>query len=119
MLGLKSVVAFEAALALESQPALRVDALARHLGCQHRTIQREFKAFGITAEIIKRASMPSRAITLLPIVLTLTEIAHEAGYSDHAHMMRALVASCPLAPSVLLQAFVPPACLYAMSALVC
>lgn len=111
-LGLGGGVAGETAFAFESEPELRVDALARHLGCHHRTLQRELKAFGITAEIIKRASMLSRATTLLPSALTLTEIAHEAGYSDHAHMTRAFVASCSLAPSVLRQAFAPPASLH-------
>lgn len=112
MLGMGGGVVCDAALAFESEPSLRVDALARHLGCHQRTLQREFKAFGITAEVIKRASMLSRATTLLPSALTLTEIAHEAGYSDHAHMTRAFVASCSLAPSILRQAFAPPASLH-------
>lgn len=112
MLGLGRGVAGETAFAFESEPELRVDALARHLGCHHRTLQRELKDFGITAETIKRASMLSRATTLLPSALTLTEIAHEAGYSDHAHMTRAFVASCSLAPSLLRQAFAPPASLH-------
>ena len=109
MLGLSSGAAIDVALAFESEPSLRVDALARQLGCNHRSLQREFKTYGITAEMIKRATMLSRATQLLPSALTLTEIAYEAGYSDHAHMTRAFVASCSLPPSILRQAFATPA----------
>ena len=109
MLGLGSGAASEAALVFESESALRVDALAPRLGCHDRTLQREFKGYGITAEMIKRASMLSRATMLSPTALTLTEIAHEAGYSDHSHMTRAFVASCSLAPRILHQAFAAPA----------
>jgi AraC-like DNA-binding protein len=108
MLGLGSGVACDAAFAFECEPELRVDALARHLGCHHRTLQREFRLYGITAEMIKRASMLSQATILLTSKLTLTEIAYEAGYSDHAHMTRAFVSSCSLAPSILRHAFAPP-----------
>ena len=108
MLGLGSSAASDAALAFESDAELRVDDVARLLGCHRRTLQREFKASGITAETLKRACRLSRATALLPTALTLTEIAHETGYSDHAHMTRAFVASCALAPSILRQAFALP-----------
>jgi AraC-like DNA-binding protein len=108
LLGIGSSVASEAALAFESDSEIRVEDVARRLGCHRRTLQREFKASGITAETLKRACMLSRATSLLPTALTLTEIAHEAGYSDHAHMTRAFVSSCSLSPSILRQAFALP-----------
>ncbi len=109
MLGLGSGAPSEAALAFESDSEMKVEDVARRLGCHRRTLQREFKVSGMTAETLKRACMLSRATALLPSALTLTEIAHEAGYSDHAHMTRAFVASCALAPSILRQAFAAPA----------
>lgn len=109
MLGLGSGASSEAALAFESDAEMKVEDVARRLGCHRRTLQREFKASGVTAETLKRACMLSRATALLPSALTLTEIAHESGYADHAHMTRAFVASCALAPSILRQAFAVPA----------
>lgn len=108
MLGLRSGALSDAALAFESDAEMKVDDIGRRLGCHRRTLQREFKASGVTAETLKRACMLSRATALLPSALTLTDIAHEAGYADHAHMTRAFVASCSLAPSILRQAFAVP-----------
>ena len=108
LLGLGSSVASDAALAFEADAAIKVQDIARHLGCHSRTLQREFKASGLTAETLKRACMLSRATALLSTAMTLTDIAHEAGYADHAHMTRAFVASCALPPSILRQAFTGP-----------
>ena len=108
LLGLGSSVASDAALAFEADTAIKVQDIARHLGCHSRTLQREFKASGLTAETLKRACMLSRATALLSTTMTLTDIAHEAGYADHAHMTRAFVASCALPPSILRQAFTSP-----------
>ena len=108
LLGLGSSVASDAALAFEADAAIKVQDVARHLGCHSRTLQREFKASGLTAETLKRACMLSRATALLSTAMTLTDIAHEAGYADHAHMTRAFVTSCALPPSILRQAFTGP-----------
>ena len=108
LLGLGTSVASEAALAFESDTAINVQDMARHLGCHSRTLQRELKASGVTAETLKRACMLSRATALLSTTMTLTDIAHEAGYADHAHMTRAFVTSCGLPPSILRQAFILP-----------
>lgn len=108
LLGLGSSVVSDAALAFEADAAIKVQDVARHLGCHSRTLQREFKASGLTAETLKRACMLSRATALLSTAMTLTDIAHEAGYADHAHMTRAFVKSCALPPSILRQAFTGP-----------
>ncbi|MBC7619966.1 MAG: helix-turn-helix domain-containing protein [Candidatus Saccharibacteria bacterium] len=108
LLGLGASVASEAALAFESDTTINVQDMARHLGCHSRTLQREFKACGVSAETLKRACMLSQATALLSTTKTLTAIAHEAGYADHAHMTRAFVTSCGLPPSILRQAFVMP-----------
>ena len=108
LLGLVSSVASDAALVFEADADVKVQNMARHLGCHSRTLQREFKASGLTAETLKRACMLSRATALLSTAMTLTDIAHEAGYADHAHMTRAFVTSCALPPSILRQAFTSP-----------
>ena len=107
-LGLGSSLASDAALVFETDAEINVQDLSQHLGCHSRTLQREFKAYGLTAETIKRACMLTRATALLSTTMTLTSIAHEAGYADHAHMTRAFVRSCAVPPSILRQAFTLP-----------
>ncbi len=107
-LGLGSSIASDAALVFETDTEINVQDVAQHLGCHNRTMQREFKACGLTAETLKRACMLARATALLSTTMTLTDIAHEAGYADHAHMTRAFVSACAVPPSILRMAFTLP-----------
>lgn len=104
-LGVAKTAAGEAAQVFDADPRVQIEDLAKTLGVHRRSLQRELKAAGLTAESIKRASMLGRATALLPSDLGLTEIAQAAGYSDHAHMTRAFVSSCGLPPSALRDAF--------------
>ena len=100
-LGLRNSCAFEAALALEEDPTLKVSTVAKRLGWQTRTLERWLHKEGLTGMAIKRGAMIIHATSLLPGPLSLTEIAHASGYSDLAHMSRAFMVSCALTPSQL------------------
>ena len=104
-LGLAFSAAGEVAAAYEADATLGVAELARHLGCHARTLQRELKATGVSANAIRQATMLNGATNLLRSKSSLTAIAHQAGYSDQAHMTRAFVSSCGLPPSLLRKAF--------------
>lgn len=100
-LGLERSAAFDAALALEEDPTLKVSELAKRLGWQVRTLERWLNREGLTAMAMKRGAMIIHATSLLPGELSLTEVAHAAGYSDLAHMSRGFMKSCSLTPTQL------------------
>jgi AraC-like DNA-binding protein len=100
-LGLQHTVVFEAAVFFEENSSQNVTQLCRALGCHRRTLERHFKAFGLTALDMKMASALAGATNSLWGAGTLTEIAFEHGFSDQAHMTRAFRRACGLPPSVL------------------
>lgn len=100
-LGLQHTVVFEAALCFEENRGMNVTQLCRSLGGHRRTVERHFKEFGLTAEDMKMASAIIGATNSLWGTSSLTEIAFEHGFSDHAHMTRAFRHACGLPPSAL------------------
>lgn len=100
-LGLQRTVVFEAARCFEEMGTLNVTGLSRALGCKRRSLERYFKAVGLTPVELKMACALVGATKSLWGNSTLTEIAVEHGFSDQAHMTRAFRRACGLPPSVL------------------
>lgn len=100
-LGLQRTVLFEAARFFEENRGRNVTQLCRALGCNRRTLERHFREFGLTPENVKMASALIGATNSLWGAASLTEIAFEHGFSDHAHMTRAFRHACGMPPSVL------------------
>lgn len=91
----------------EAEPETRASALAAKLGCGARSLQRQLKAEGVSAVVLRQSCMLVRATGLLRTEASATAAAHAAGYSDLAHMSRAFVASCGVPPSVIWAAMRP------------
>lgn len=89
----------DACAALDAEPGMSVTRLAAETGCRLRTLQRALARAGVTGENLRRAAMLLRATSQLRSRRTLTEIAHDAGYSDLAHMTRSFVTSCGVTPT--------------------
>ena len=100
-LGVGASAAGEVARVLESEGRMPVSSVARILGCNQRTLQRQLKAEGLTAEAIRQACMLVWASNRLRDDASLTEIAMDAGYFDLAHMNRAFRTACGIPPSAL------------------
>ena len=100
-LGLEHTVVYDAARFFEEHRGRNVSQLCRALGCSRRTLERHFRVFGLTAEELKMASALIGATNSLWGTSSLTEIAFEHGFSDHAHMTRAFRHACGMPPSVL------------------
>ena len=100
-LGLQHTLVFEAAQYFEQSRGTKVTQLCRALGCHRRTLERQFKEFGLTAEHIKMASALVGATNSLWGSASLVEIAVDHGFSDQAHMTRTFRHACGMPPSVL------------------
>ena len=100
-LGLEHTVVFDVARFFEENRGRNVTQLCRALGCNRRTLERHFRQFGLTPENVKMASALISATNSLWGTASLTEIAFEHGFSDHAHMTRAFRHACGMPPSVL------------------
>lgn len=100
-LGLQHSIVFDVALCFEQDRGLNVSRLCRALGCHRRTLERQFRSFGLTVEQLKMASALAGATQSLWGTASLTDIAFEHGYSDQAHMTRAFHHACGMPPSVL------------------
>ncbi len=100
-LGLRHSIVFDVAQCFEENRGLNVARLCRALGCHRRTLERQFKEFGLTVEHLKMASALAGATHSLWGSASLTEIAFEHGFSDQAHMTRAFRHACGMPPSVL------------------
>ncbi|PXA77055.1 helix-turn-helix transcriptional regulator [Auritidibacter sp. NML100628] len=89
--------------AAETNPALRsVTDLASHLHVSTRTVQRlSAKYVGVgPALLIRRRRLQEAAEKLRENpTLDLTELAHEAGYADHAHLTRDFRSTLGFTPS--------------------
>jgi AraC-like DNA-binding protein len=89
-LGLEKELTAEVAAFFENNPNASVSELARALNVHVRALERQLKTLGTTADSIRRASSLVKSIELLPTGKTLTEIASESGYSDQAHLAKAM-----------------------------
>lgn len=105
-IGLGNSLGAHIAEVFDEAPGTRLAALASALGCHPRTLQRRLREEGFSIDGVRRACMLLKATSLLGEPRTLTQIAHESGYADLAHMSRSFVASCSLPPSVLRAAMV-------------
>lgn len=109
-LGLEATLVHEVSLALEAAGhPLPIAELAWQLGCHQRTLERRLRKIGLTAEMLRQADRLLRATARLRSAASLTDIAVDTGFSDHAHMTRAFKASCGMPPSFFLQLLAPPA----------
>lgn len=100
-LGLQQTAISDASRCFEEFPGENVAALSRRLGVHRRTLERQFRQFGLTAVNMKMASALVGATNSLWQPISLTEIAYRYGFSDQAHMSRAFRRACGLSPSVL------------------
>lgn len=100
-LGLQRTAILDASLCFEEFPGENVAALSRRLGVHRRTLERQFREFGLTVVHLKMASAIVGATNSLWQPSSLTEIAYRHGFSDQAHMSRAFRRACGLSPSVL------------------
>lgn len=100
-LGVEGSAAAEASMVLEASAPSSVQELARALGCSPRTLERRLRQEGASPELLKRAARILRATEMLRGSLSLTDIAHEVGFSDLSHMSRGFQASCGMSPSLL------------------
>lgn len=107
-LGLESSIVYEVSLVLEAEANLQIAELAQRLGCHQRTLERRLRKTGLTAEMLKQANRLLRATARMRSKASLTEIAMETGFSDHAHMTRAFKTSCGMPPSFFQQLLAPP-----------
>jgi len=111
--GMKRVADVAAILGVEGSPVAQLAALfetqgfmpigdaARALGCHQRTLERQLKREGTTAEGIRMATRILRAHQRFTGTENLTTIAHDEGFSDLAHMTRSFRASCGMTPTLL------------------
>lgn len=109
LLGLEATIVHELSLALEEGYHLPIAQLAAQLGCHQRTLERRLRKAGLTAEMLRQADRLLRATARLRSDASLTDIAVETGFSDHAHMTRAFKTSCGMPPSFFQQLLVSPA----------
>jgi len=100
-LGVAGSASAEAALVFESEGAMRVEELARRLGCHPRSLARKLRSEGLTAEAIRSAARIARASDRLGSEESLTVIAMEEGFADLAHMTRSFKLSSGMQPSLL------------------
>lgn len=107
-LGVMDSAIREAVLCLEEMRGVNVARLCRSLGCHRRTLERHFKVAGLSPLDLKIACAIVGATNALWGTTPLIEIAHENGFSDHAHMTRAFRKACGLPPSVLRSLAAPP-----------
>ena len=82
------------AQALRAERVTRLDSWAESEHLSPETISRGFhRAFGVTPKVFRIESRARRAWNLLlRSPSPLTSIAHEQGFSDHAHLSRAIAA---------------------------
>lgn len=100
-LGLQRTAIFDVSRCFEEFPGENVAALSRRLGVHRRTLERQFREFGLTVVNLKMANALVGATNSLWQSVSLTEIAYGHGFSDQAHMTRAFRRACGLSPSVL------------------
>jgi AraC-like DNA-binding protein len=100
-LGVAGSASGEVALVFESEGAMRVEELARRLGCHPRSLARKLQSEGLTAEAIRSAARIVRASDRLGSEESLTVIALEEGFADLAHMTRSFKLSAGMQPSLL------------------
>jgi AraC-like DNA-binding protein len=90
-----------AAEVCENLGSVPIGVIAKALGVHQRTLQRSLRDEGTTAELIIQGVRLIRATALLWSQKSLTEVAHEAGFFDLAHMDRAFCISAGVPPSFL------------------
>ncbi|MDD0810028.1 helix-turn-helix transcriptional regulator [Curvibacter sp. RS43] len=97
-----SAVAQLAGLFQQEGP-MRIGDAAQALGCHQRTLERQLKKEGTTAEGVRMAVRLLRAHERFQGPDSLTTIAHDEGFSDLAHMTRSFKTSCGMTPTLLRQ----------------
>ena len=90
-----------AAAFLRSDPSARVGAIARLLGVSREHLSREFSAYyGMSLRQFRGERRLRNALNLLVSdAPSLTRIALDAGFADHAHMTRSVAAAVGHPPS--------------------
>jgi AraC-like DNA-binding protein len=90
------------AQALRLQSAIRLETWADSEGLAPETVSRGFRrAFGVTPKVFRIESRARRAWNVLSHSSSpLTEIAHQLGFADHAHLARTVGALTGAPPSV-------------------
>lgn len=100
-LGVEFSAAAEIAMVFEANGHTPVADAASTLGCHSRTLQRRLRDEGTNAETVRQAVRLTSALNKLGSMDSLTNIAHDVGFSDSAHMSRSFQASCGMPPSLL------------------
>ncbi|OYQ42394.1 hypothetical protein CHU94_02875 [Rhodoferax sp. TH121] len=104
VLGVERLAAAQLAGVFEAQGPIPIPLAARQLGCHHRTLERRLREEGLTAEAVRQTVRLLSATHGVRGTRSLTEVAHQTGFSDLSHMSRAFGAACGMAPSLLRQA---------------
>ena len=89
--------------ALIEQADLSVEEVARVVGVDRSYLTRVFqRCYGIPPSVFRRRILAARALAALARTdAPLARVAHEAGFSDHAHMTRTLRSDTGLNPRLL------------------
>ena len=100
-LGVTRSASCQVAEVCENLGSVSPSCIASALGVHLRTLQRGLREEGTTAELIIQAVRLIRATALLKSQKSLTEVAHETGFYDLAHMDRSFRVSAGAPPSFL------------------
>lgn len=92
-LDLEGGLLHEASLCFEDAPKTSVPQLARALGCQRRTLERQFAAEGLTALTLRRACALVGATRDIWGDGRLADVALKHGYTDLAHLSKTFACS--------------------------
>ena len=100
-LGLTHTASCHVAQVCENLGPVSVGMIVKEVGCHQRSLQRKLREEGTTLEMIVQGSRLIRATALFRSGKSLTEIAHETGFFDLAHMDRAFHVSAGVSPGFL------------------
>jgi AraC-like DNA-binding protein len=85
---------------MTTHPALKPAQLATALGLVPHQLARLLRPIGVRASELRELAMLQAATRLMLTPATLTEIAHDVGYADGAHLSRAFARATGVAPSM-------------------
>lgn len=86
---------------IEVRPASKPAELASALGLTPHHLASLLRPIGVTASQLRELAMLQAAVKLMIGPATLTEIAHQVGYADAAHLSRSFVRATGVPPSLM------------------
>lgn len=110
LLNVEDILGSEIAISAETdeavqalgQPGSSLPSVSRQLGVSSRTLQRRFRALGLPPpDYWRQLTRARQAVRQFQHATSLTDIAHDCGYSDQAHMTRECVRWFGLPPAQL------------------